>query len=100
MNKAHHDEPLRKPMRLKMLLLMSVITKLVLASIKPPPGLKSLSHGCTLPSTTRKSYWVELVLRFYTTLHFKTDTKTKHKRNTYTTGKTLGKTTLASAKYS
>lgn len=82
-----------------MLFLKCDIIRLVLASIKPPSKLKPVT-SYLLFSTTSEHYWVVLCLNFCKTFDFKTDTKIKHKRNTYTTGKTLGKTTLASAKYS
>lgn len=84
----------------KMLFLKCVIITLVLASIKPPSKLKPVTLSYLLFSTTSEHYWVVLCLHYCKTFDFNTDTKIKHKRNTYTTGKTLGKTTLASAKYS
>lgn len=84
-NNAHHGEPLKKINQIRKCL---------------PSKLKPVILSYLLFSTTSEHYWVVLCPNFCKTFDFKTDTKIKHKRNTYTTGKTLGKTTLASAKYS
>lgn len=79
---------------------MCFIITHILASIKALSKLNSVTLSYIPFSTTSEHYWVVLCLSFCKTFDSQTDTKIKHKRNTYTTGKTLGKTTLASAKYS
>lgn len=76
--------------------------KLVLGPIKPTVSkLKITITLLHVPlSTTSEHYWVILFLSFYKHLTSRQIQKLNTSGDTYTTGKTLGKTTLASAKYS